>query len=132
LSAPKAAESLGTDRTTISSMEAGRFGISEQRLRRLVSIYECDDPTLVDALAKMTGGRNTGWWDGYRGKIPPDFLEVSDWSTMLQACELSRPRTFQAYSRQKITPERSLIYSSQHFLGWRSNYASRTASPGTV
>ncbi|MGW1812222.1 helix-turn-helix domain-containing protein [Streptomyces sp. NPDC002125] len=78
MSAPKAAELLGTDRTTISNVEAGRFGISEERLRRLGSIYECDDPALIEALATMTGGRERGWWDEYRGKIPPDFLEVSE------------------------------------------------------
>ncbi|MCX4845031.1 DUF5753 domain-containing protein [Streptomyces sp. NBC_00893] len=59
-------------------MEAGRFGISEERLRRLASIYECDSPALIDALATMTGRRPAGWWDDYRGKIPPDFLEVSE------------------------------------------------------
>ncbi|MFJ8001482.1 helix-turn-helix domain-containing protein [Streptomyces sp. NPDC096310] len=78
MSAPRAAELLGTDRTTISNVEAGRFGISETRLRRLASIYECDDPGLIDALAEMTGGRKTGWWDEYHGKIPADFLEVSE------------------------------------------------------
>ncbi|MEU9151678.1 helix-turn-helix transcriptional regulator [Streptomyces sp. NPDC048417] len=78
MSAPRAAELLGTDRTTISNTEAGRFGISEQRLRRLAAIYECDDPTLIDALAAMTGGRASGWWDEYRGKIPPDFLDVAE------------------------------------------------------
>ncbi|MFJ1845279.1 MULTISPECIES: helix-turn-helix domain-containing protein [unclassified Streptomyces] len=78
MSAPRAAELLGTDRTSISNVEAGRFGISEERLRRLTSIYECDAPALVEALAGMTGGRNGGWWDEYRGKIPPDFLEVSE------------------------------------------------------
>ncbi|MET8948757.1 helix-turn-helix transcriptional regulator [Streptomyces sp. NPDC004542] len=78
LSAPRAAELLGTDRTTISNVEAGRFGISEQRLQRLASIYECDDPTLIDALAEMTGGRSSGWWDEYRGKVPPDFLDVAE------------------------------------------------------
>lgn len=78
LPAPRAAELLGTDRTTISNTEAGRFGMSEQRLRRLASIYECDDPTLVDALAAMTGGRSSGWWDEYRGKVPPDFLDVAE------------------------------------------------------
>jgi transcriptional regulator with XRE-family HTH domain len=78
LSAPKAAELLGSDRTTISNVEAGRFGISEQRLRRLCSIYECDDSGLIDGLASMTGGRAKGWWDEYRGKIPPDFLDVAE------------------------------------------------------
>lgn len=62
----------------ISNIESGRFGISEERLRRLASIYECDDPELIDALATMTGGRPRGWWDEYRGKIPPDFLDVAE------------------------------------------------------
>ncbi|MGW6154149.1 helix-turn-helix domain-containing protein [Streptomyces sp. NPDC055144] len=77
-SAPQAAALLGTDRTTISNVEAGRFGISEQRLRRLASIYECDEPDLIDALALMTGGRKAGWWDDYRGQVPPDFLDVAE------------------------------------------------------
>lgn len=77
MSAPTAAGLLGTDRTVISNVEAGRFGISEERLRRLASIYECDDADLVNALADLTGGRKTGWWEEYRGKIPPGFLDVS-------------------------------------------------------
>ncbi len=78
MSAPVAATRLGADRTMISNIEAGRFGISEERLRRLASIYECNDPNLIDALASMTGGRPKGWWDEYRGKIPPDFLDVAE------------------------------------------------------
>lgn len=77
MTAPEAAGLLGTDRTVISNVEAGRFGISEERLRRLGSIYECDEPDLIDALAGLTGGRRTGWWEEYRGKIPPGFLDVS-------------------------------------------------------
>jgi transcriptional regulator with XRE-family HTH domain len=91
LSAPRAAELLGTDRTTISNVEAGRFGISEQRLRRLASIYECDDPELVDALAAMTGGRKAGWWDEYRGKVPSDFLDVAE--VEFHACSLRTLQT---------------------------------------
>jgi transcriptional regulator with XRE-family HTH domain len=78
MSAPVAAERLGADRTMISNIESGRFGISEERLRRLASIYECDDVELIDALASMTGGRKRGWWDEYRSKIPPDFLDVAE------------------------------------------------------
>ncbi|WP_033326852.1 helix-turn-helix domain-containing protein [Streptomyces yerevanensis] len=78
MSAPVAAERLGADRTMISNIESGRFGISEERLRRLASIYECDDSELIDALAAMTGGRSRGWWDEYRGKIPSDFLDVAE------------------------------------------------------
>ncbi|WP_432746061.1 helix-turn-helix domain-containing protein [Streptomyces sp. JH002] len=78
MSASAAAEALSTDRTTISNIESGRFGISEARLRRFATIYACDNPALVDALATMTGGRKKGWWDEYRGKIPPEFLDVSE------------------------------------------------------
>jgi transcriptional regulator with XRE-family HTH domain len=78
MSAPTAGGLLGTDRTMISNIESGRFGISEERLRRLASIYQCDDPALIDALAEMTGRRKPGWWEEYRGKIPPGFLDVSE------------------------------------------------------
>jgi transcriptional regulator with XRE-family HTH domain len=78
MSAPVAAERLGSDRTMISNIEAGRFGISEERLRHLASIYECADTQLIDSLAGMAGGRFRGWWEEYRGKIPPDFLDVSE------------------------------------------------------
>lgn len=78
LTAPVAAERLGSDRTMISNIESGRFGISEERLRRLASIYERDDNELIDALAAMTGGRTRGWWDEYRGKVPQDFLDLAE------------------------------------------------------
>lgn len=78
MSAPQAASALGTDRTNISNIEAGRYGISEERLRRLASIYECNDDALVETLASMTGGRKPGWWDEYRGKVPPDHLDISE------------------------------------------------------
>ncbi|MEV3861128.1 helix-turn-helix transcriptional regulator [Streptomyces sp. NPDC050095] len=76
---PLAAQHLGTDRTVISNVEAGRFGISEERLRRLAAIYECDDDALIDALVALMGGRRSpGWWEEYRGKIPPGFLDVAE------------------------------------------------------
>jgi transcriptional regulator with XRE-family HTH domain len=78
MTAPTAGSLLGADRTAISNIEAGRFGISEERLRRLADIYECADEELIDSLAQMTGGRKSGWWDEYRGKIPPGFLDVSE------------------------------------------------------
>lgn len=62
----------------ISNTAAGRFGISEQRLRRLAALYECDDPTPIYAPASMTGGRSGGWWDEYRGRVPPDFLDLAE------------------------------------------------------
>ncbi|PWG13796.1 transcriptional regulator [Streptomyces sp. V2] len=99
MTVPVAAEHLGTDRTVISNVEAGRFGISEERLLRLASIYQCDDDALIGTLAAMTGGRKAGWWEEYRGKIPPTFLDVSaleDFAVRLRTVQItSLPGLFQ-------------------------------------
>ncbi|WP_432051506.1 helix-turn-helix domain-containing protein [Streptomyces xiamenensis] len=69
---------LETDRTVISNVEAGRFGISETRLRRLVDLYGCTDHALIDGLTAMMRGRENAWWERYRGKVPDGFLDVSE------------------------------------------------------
>ncbi|MEX3102916.1 MULTISPECIES: helix-turn-helix transcriptional regulator [unclassified Streptomyces] len=92
MSVPEAAKHLGTDRTVISNVEAGRFGISKERLLRLASIYQCDDDALIGTLAGMTGGRKSGWWEEYRGKIPPNFLDVSaleDFAVRLRTVQIA-------------------------------------------
>lgn len=79
LSTQQAAALLGADRTMVSNIEAGRTGLSEERVRRIASLYRCPDRALVDALAAMAGGRrNRHWWEEYRGKLPDGFLDVSE------------------------------------------------------
>jgi ParB-like chromosome segregation protein Spo0J len=48
----RAAERLGADRTRISNMEAGRLGVSEERVRMLASIYACGDQGRLDHLSR--------------------------------------------------------------------------------
>ncbi|MEU5704306.1 helix-turn-helix domain-containing protein [Streptomyces aurantiacus] len=74
----EAAAFLGVNQTQISHIESGRFGISEQRLRRLTGLYECHDHQLVDALAEMTVQRLKGWWEEYRGVLPPPALDLAE------------------------------------------------------
>lgn len=75
----EAAALLGSDRTMISNIEAGRTGLSEDRVRQIACHYGCDDPELVAALAGMAGGRRARhWWDEYRGKLPDGHLDVSE------------------------------------------------------
>lgn len=63
----------------ISNIEAGRTGLSEDRVRQISCHYGCSDTALVDALAKMAGGRRARhWWDEYRGKLPDGHLDVSE------------------------------------------------------
>nr|WP_244283146.1 helix-turn-helix transcriptional regulator [Streptomyces flavidovirens] len=79
ISIQEAAAMLGADRTMVSNIEAGRTGLSEDRVRQLACHYRCPDSALVDALAAMAGSRRTRhWWDEYRGKLPDGFLDVSE------------------------------------------------------
>ncbi|MCE7083026.1 helix-turn-helix transcriptional regulator [Streptomyces sp. ST2-7A] len=79
ISLVEAARRLGVDRTMLSNVEAGRTGISEDRVRWFAHHYECHEPALIEALAKMAVGRKARhWWEEYRGKIPEGFLDVSE------------------------------------------------------
>jgi transcriptional regulator with XRE-family HTH domain len=79
ISVQQAAAMLGADRTMVSNIEAGRTGLSDDRVRQLACNYGCPDETLIDALAAMTGTRrNRHWWEEYRGKLPDGFLDLSE------------------------------------------------------
>lgn len=79
VSVQEAAAMLGADRTMVSNIEAGRTGLSEERVRQLACNYGCPDQALIDALAAVTGVRRSRhWWEEYRGKLPDGFLDVSE------------------------------------------------------
>ncbi|MFI9719121.1 Scr1 family TA system antitoxin-like transcriptional regulator [Streptomyces sp. NPDC052396] len=78
MTAPQAAKHLGTNRTGISNIEAGRFGVSAERVRALARIYGCEDRSYVNALAAMAEERTRGWWEEYRGSIPVGALDVAE------------------------------------------------------
>jgi hypothetical protein len=40
--------------------------------------YACSDEKLIDALARMTGGRTRGWWEEYRDILPGDWLDLAE------------------------------------------------------
>ncbi len=78
MTAPQAAKHLGTNRTGISNIEAGRFGVSAERVRALARIYACQDTAYVNALAVMAEERGRGWWEEYRGSIATGALDVAE------------------------------------------------------
>lgn len=91
LSVRQVARDLSIDQTKISHIEAGRVGVSEERLRRLTGHYACDEPDLVDALAAMAAERRNGWWESYRDILPAAFLDLSELerhATFLHAIEV--------------------------------------------
>ncbi|AOR32281.1 transcriptional regulator [Streptomyces fodineus] len=78
MKARKAAELLGVDSVQISQIESGVAGVSAERVRRLAARYACTDKALVDALATMATDRTRGWWEEYRGQLPPPFLDLPE------------------------------------------------------
>ncbi|MEV5487376.1 helix-turn-helix transcriptional regulator [Streptomyces bobili] len=74
----QAAAQLGVSPTQISHLESGRIGLSEERLRRMVEFYDCDDTALLDALVKMSLPRFGSWWEEYRGVMPPQALDLAE------------------------------------------------------
>jgi transcriptional regulator with XRE-family HTH domain len=78
MTAREAAASLGSNHMMLSHQEAGRAGISEERVRRLADIYSCEDGSLVDALVAMANERGKRWWQEYRDRIASSFLDVAE------------------------------------------------------
>ncbi|MFF4408666.1 helix-turn-helix domain-containing protein [Streptomyces sp. NPDC001262] len=78
LSVVEAGKALGADRTRISNIEAGRLGLSAERIRALAAVYACPDPALVDALVMMAGERGKGWWEECRGTLPTSLLDLAE------------------------------------------------------
>ncbi|MGP8300689.1 helix-turn-helix domain-containing protein [Streptomyces inhibens] len=78
MSGSDAASYLGGERAQISHIESGRYGVSDERVRRLAAHYSATEKHLIDALASMAEERTKGWWEQYRGVISPGFLDVSE------------------------------------------------------
>jgi transcriptional regulator with XRE-family HTH domain len=79
VSIQEAAGMLGSDRTMVSNIEAGRTTVSAERVRQLAGHYRCPDEELVESLVDIvTGRRDWHWWAEYRGKLPDGHLDVSE------------------------------------------------------
>ncbi|GAA3378183.1 helix-turn-helix transcriptional regulator [Streptomyces sannanensis] len=78
MTATAAAALLGANQARISNIEAGRYGVSADRVRTLACHYECGDKELIEALAAMTGDRKRGWWEEYRGILPNGMLDLAE------------------------------------------------------
>ncbi|WP_431043480.1 helix-turn-helix domain-containing protein [Streptomyces sp. P1-3] len=77
MTARQAGDLLGTGPVQISHIEAGRIGVSEDRLRRLADHYRCGNPELVEALVGMATERVRGWWEEYRGVLAAMSLDLA-------------------------------------------------------
>lgn len=78
MSARHVAGLLSSTSAQMSQVESGLSGVSEQRVRRLAEVYACTDTALVEALVVMATDRTRGWWERYRGVLPPAFLDLAE------------------------------------------------------
>ncbi|WP_345590777.1 helix-turn-helix transcriptional regulator [Streptomyces marokkonensis] len=78
MTAREAAELLEADAVQMSQIESGTVGVSAKRVRRLAANYACTDEALIEALVAMATDRSRGWWEEYRGVLPPVFLDGAE------------------------------------------------------
>jgi len=93
LKAREVAGLLNSTSAQISQVELGFAGASAERVRRLAAHYACTDETLIEALVAMATDRTRGWWEEYRGVLPPVFMdsaEVEHHATFLREIAITR------------------------------------------
>ncbi|MFF4226170.1 helix-turn-helix domain-containing protein [Streptomyces abikoensis] len=78
LSATEAGARLGITQSRVSNIEAGRYGVSAERVRAFARTYDCSDEALINALAAMTGERRRGWWEDYREELPSGLIDLAE------------------------------------------------------
>ncbi|MBO7936429.1 helix-turn-helix domain-containing protein [Streptomyces antibioticus] len=91
LTATQAAALLGATQSRVSNIEAGRYGVSADRVRTMARHYDCTDEPLIEALAALTGERRRGWWEEYRDILSPralDLTEVEHHATALRVAHI--------------------------------------------
>ncbi|WP_323182156.1 helix-turn-helix domain-containing protein [Kitasatospora purpeofusca] len=70
---------VGMNPAQVTQMEAGKIGISVDRLRTIAAACMCTNQPLIDALADVITERGKpGWWEEYREALATDFLENAE------------------------------------------------------
>lgn len=78
MSAEQAGAVVNIKAYQVSHLEAGRVGVTPNRLRTLVYNYGCSDDSLIEALVAISDERDKGWWEEYRGVLPPGYLDIAE------------------------------------------------------
>ncbi|MFD6549482.1 helix-turn-helix domain-containing protein [Streptomyces sp. NPDC058398] len=78
LTSTQAGQLMGIKQTQVSNMEAGRVGVSAERVQTLASHYACLDKALIQALGDMTAQRVRGWWEEYREILPGGMVDLAE------------------------------------------------------
>lgn len=135
---------LGSSSAHMSQIEAGSSAISEERLRRLAAHCACTDRELIEALVAMATDRTRGWWEEYRGVLPPvnlDLAELEHHATSLREVVITYvPGLFQTpdyaravfgYMRPEL-PESELTPRVEHRMKRRTVIEGNAPTPYDV
>lgn len=74
----EAGRATGINEGKLSNVEAGRVGVSAERVRFLASHYGAGETPLVEALEVMATERVRGWWEDYRGRLPRGHVDLAE------------------------------------------------------
>jgi transcriptional regulator with XRE-family HTH domain len=141
MSGAEAASFLGGERSLISHVEAGRWGIKPERVQFLASHYAATNQNLVNTLIAMTRERGDGWWEKYRGVLAPALLDLSELehhaAYLRTAQALIVPGIFQTeeYARavfstaNPMATEDELSAQVEHRLARRSIFERKSPTP---
>lgn len=144
MAAREAGALLGGGAAQISHIEAGRWGVSAERVRRMAAFYRAIDERLVDALCAMAEERVRGWWTKYRGILTRGFLDLSELEHHARAIRLLQiahvPGIFQTedYARSLFSgaqpglSEADLVMRVEHRIARRVVYERATPPPTTA
>ncbi|MBH1934546.1 helix-turn-helix domain-containing protein [Streptomyces sp. AV19] len=144
MSAREAGALLGGGVAQISHIEAGRWGVSAERVRRLAAFYRADDERLIGELCAIAEERLRGWWTEYRGILAREFLDVSELEHHARAIRILQityvPGIFQttSYARALFSsagpslPEKDLAARVEHRVARRVVYERATPPPTTA
>ncbi|MFE6870912.1 helix-turn-helix domain-containing protein [Kitasatospora sp. NPDC057692] len=73
---------VGMNPAQVTQMEAGKIGISVERLRTVAATCMCVNEPLIAALANIiTEREKPGWWEEYRGVLSTDFVDVAEFES---------------------------------------------------
>ncbi|WP_079053146.1 helix-turn-helix domain-containing protein [Streptomyces phaeochromogenes] len=112
LTAREAGELLSVNAARISSIEAGRFGVSSDRVRMFAHSYGCSDEPYIEALSAMTASRGRNWWEEYRESLPSGLLDLSELehhATAIRTAQIAHiPGLFQTVDYARLVFRQSI------------------------
>ncbi|MFF2143099.1 helix-turn-helix domain-containing protein [Kitasatospora sp. NPDC058190] len=87
LSASEVGEALGVKGPNISHIEAGRIGLTLERLKTWLDLCEVTDPEYRAGLTSMSESTGKGWWTEFKPHVVPSALDLAEFEASATALD---------------------------------------------